>query len=45
MHSYVHFTLVMSCDNSCSCMAGYMKFGFNREKGVTVYREWAPAAQ
>ncbi|KAL1814970.1 hypothetical protein ACET3Z_017544 [Daucus carota] len=24
---------------------GYLKFGFNREKGVIVYREWAPAAQ
>ncbi|KAL2895575.1 1 4-alpha-glucan-branching enzyme 1 chloroplastic/amyloplastic [Bienertia sinuspersici] len=24
---------------------GYMKFGFNREEGSIVYREWAPAAQ
>ncbi|KAK1362235.1 1,4-alpha-glucan branching enzyme [Heracleum sosnowskyi] len=24
---------------------GYLKFGFNREKGGIVYREWAPAAQ
>ncbi|XP_015884098.3 1,4-alpha-glucan-branching enzyme 1, chloroplastic/amyloplastic [Ziziphus jujuba] len=24
---------------------GYMKFGFNREEGGIVYREWAPAAQ
>ncbi|CAO2833745.1 unnamed protein product [Amaranthus hypochondriacus] len=24
---------------------GYLKFGFNREEGGIVYREWAPAAQ
>ncbi|GAB4833006.1 1,4-alpha-glucan-branching enzyme [Ancistrocladus abbreviatus] len=24
---------------------GYLKFGFNREEGCIVYREWAPAAQ
>ncbi|GAV63475.1 Alpha-amylase domain-containing protein/Alpha-amylase_C domain-containing protein/CBM_48 domain-containing protein [Cephalotus follicularis] len=24
---------------------GYLKFGFNREDGGIVYREWAPAAQ
>uniref|UniRef100_A0A2P2JKH3 1,4-alpha-glucan branching enzyme n=1 Tax=Rhizophora mucronata TaxID=61149 RepID=A0A2P2JKH3_RHIMU len=24
---------------------GYLKFGFNREEGGVVYREWAPAAQ
>ncbi|KAK4489907.1 hypothetical protein RD792_000555 [Penstemon davidsonii] len=24
---------------------GYTKFGFNREEGCIVYREWAPAAQ
>lgn len=24
---------------------GYLKFGFNREEGGLVYREWAPAAQ
>lgn len=24
---------------------GYLKFGFNREEGSIVYREWAPAAQ
>ncbi|OAY63014.1 1,4-alpha-glucan-branching enzyme, chloroplastic/amyloplastic, partial [Ananas comosus] len=24
---------------------GYLKFGFNREPGGIVYREWAPAAQ
>ncbi|KAK4348914.1 hypothetical protein RND71_031669 [Anisodus tanguticus] len=24
---------------------GYLKFGFNREEGYIVYREWAPAAQ
>lgn len=24
---------------------GYLTFGFNREKGGIVYREWAPAAQ
>ncbi|KAG9443121.1 hypothetical protein H6P81_018975 [Aristolochia fimbriata] len=24
---------------------GYLKFGFNREEGGTVYREWSPAAQ
>lgn len=25
--------------------SGYLKFGFNREEGGIVYREWAPAAQ
>ncbi|XP_016508689.1 1,4-alpha-glucan-branching enzyme isoform X1 [Nicotiana tabacum] len=24
---------------------GYLKFGFNREEGCIVYREWAPAAE
>ncbi|PKI55117.1 hypothetical protein CRG98_024408 [Punica granatum] len=24
---------------------GYLKFGFNREEGAIVYREWAPPAQ
>ncbi|XP_027092189.1 1,4-alpha-glucan-branching enzyme 1, chloroplastic/amyloplastic isoform X1 [Coffea arabica] len=24
---------------------GYLKFGFNREKGYILYQEWAPAAQ
>ncbi|KAL6197772.1 hypothetical protein ACLB2K_033377 [Fragaria x ananassa] len=24
---------------------GFVKFGFNREDGGVVYREWAPAAQ
>ncbi|XP_078160879.1 1,4-alpha-glucan-branching enzyme, chloroplastic/amyloplastic-like [Carex rostrata] len=24
---------------------GYMKFGFNREEGAIIYREWAPGAQ
>ncbi|KAL8172169.1 hypothetical protein V2J09_023973 [Rumex salicifolius] len=24
---------------------GYLKFGFNKEEGGVVYREWAPAAQ
>ncbi|KNA05833.1 hypothetical protein SOVF_186640 [Spinacia oleracea] len=24
---------------------GYLKFGFNREEGSILYREWAPAAQ
>ncbi|KAL8523681.1 hypothetical protein ACS0TY_013595 [Phlomoides rotata] len=24
---------------------GYLQFGFNREEGCIVYREWAPAAQ
>ena len=38
-------TSLMSYDQFCYCIAGYLKFGLNREKGGIVYREWAPAAQ
>lgn len=32
--------------NNCfAASVGYLKFGFNREEGGVVYREWAPAAQ
>ncbi|KAG8384244.1 hypothetical protein BUALT_Bualt04G0098000 [Buddleja alternifolia] len=24
---------------------GYLKFGFNRDEGCIVYREWAPTAE
>ncbi|KAL8135755.1 hypothetical protein AgCh_010397 [Apium graveolens] len=39
-------TLIEKYEGSLEDFAqGYLKFGFNREKGGIVYREWAPAAQ
>ena len=34
--------LHVTCHNR---MQGYELFGFTRDGGATVYREWAPAAQ
>jgi 1,4-alpha-glucan branching enzyme len=39
---YILSTLDLKCE---VIIQGYQKFGINRANGVTIFREWAPAAQ
>lgn len=41
----MHDCVVKTYGYVFSSFEGYLKFGFNREEGGVVYREWAPAAQ